>query len=68
MVLVNLGFHTRKNLIENFPKFGRAPSKIIASPVLGQKSLRGAILLAFLGLPRFSGRLWLTLYIALYGY
>jgi hypothetical protein len=40
MVLVNLGFHTRKNLSENNPQFGHAFSKIFSSPVLGRKSLK----------------------------
>jgi len=51
MVLVNLGFHTRKNLFEHFPQFERASSKIFASPVLGRKRLRNAKLLAFPGRP-----------------
>jgi hypothetical protein len=51
MVLVNLGFHTRKNFFEHFPQFERAPSKFFASPVIGRKSLRGAKLLAFPGSP-----------------
>jgi hypothetical protein len=40
MVSVNSGFHTRKNFSENFPQFWHTPSKRLASPILGQKSLK----------------------------
>jgi hypothetical protein len=39
-VSVNLGFHTRKNFSENYPQFWHTPSKTLASPILGQKSLK----------------------------
>jgi hypothetical protein len=31
--------HTRKNLSENYPQSRHAPSKSLASPILGQKGL-----------------------------
>jgi len=40
MVLVNSGFHTRKNFSEKYLQCGHAPSKVFASPVLGRKILR----------------------------
>jgi hypothetical protein len=42
MLLLNSGFHTRKNFSEYYPKFGYAASKIFASPVVGRKSLKNA--------------------------
>jgi hypothetical protein len=40
MVLVNSGFHTRKNVSEIYPKLWHASAKMFASPVLGRKSLK----------------------------
>jgi len=51
MVLVNLGFHTRKNFFENFPQFERAPSKIFVSPVLGRKSFKEGQIISLPGTP-----------------
>jgi len=64
MVLVSSGFHTQKNLSENYPQFGHALSKSFAGPVLCRKSLRISVwrdakLLACPGRPPVSGRLCL---------
>ena len=37
MELVNSGFHTRKNFLENYLQFEHVPSKRFASPILGWK-------------------------------
>ena len=50
MVLVNSGFHMRKNFFENYPPFGHAPSRRFASPVLNWE------LLACSASPHVSGR------------
>jgi hypothetical protein len=44
MSLVNTGFHMRKNVFENYPYLGHAPTKIFASRIFGQtfQSARGA--------------------------
>ena len=36
-VLVNTRFHTQNNFSGNYPQFEKAPSKMLASPVLGRK-------------------------------
>jgi hypothetical protein len=36
MGLANSGFHTQNNLSENNPRFGRAPSELFASHILGR--------------------------------
>jgi hypothetical protein len=40
MVLVNSGFHTRKNVSKNCPQFGHAPWKDFASPAQGWKKFK----------------------------
>jgi len=40
VVLVNSGFHLRRDFSENYLQFGHAPSKRLASSVLGRKKLR----------------------------
>jgi hypothetical protein len=54
IVLVNSGFRTRKNSFENYTQFGHALSKMFASAVLGQKSLKsnGFKGRQIIGLPR----------------
>jgi hypothetical protein len=44
MVLINSDFHTRNNLSENIPQYGRAPSELFASPIFGRKSLKNVSL------------------------
>ena len=39
-------FHKRKNFSENCLKFGQAPSKMFASPVIGRESWKNVSLLA----------------------
>ena len=65
-MLVNSGFHTRKNFFESYPQFGHAPSEIFASPVLGRTRLKNV---GFKGAPNYqsargrphvSGRLGVT--------
>ena len=59
MVLVNSGFHTRKNF-NNYPKFWHAYSEMFASPAVDRKCLekksvwRGATLLACPGRPCYQ--------------
>jgi len=43
-VLLNAGFHARKNISENYPQFRHAPSEIFASLVIGRKFLSGIVL------------------------
>jgi len=50
LVLVNSGFHTRNNFTENYSKFGHAPSRTFASPVLGRKFLKEY---RFVGAPNY---------------
>jgi len=40
MVLLNSGVQKRNNLSENNPRFGHAPAKRFASPVLGRKKVQ----------------------------
>lgn len=40
VVLVYSGFHMRRDFPENYLQFGHAPSKSLASSVLGRKKLK----------------------------
>jgi len=40
----NSGYHTAKTFSENYPLFDHAPSKMVASAVLGWRSLKNVIL------------------------
>ena len=40
MVLINAGFHTRKNFSENYPQFGHTPSKYSPALSYADKNLK----------------------------
>jgi hypothetical protein len=66
VVLVHSGFHTHKNLSENYPQFGHAPSEGFDGPVLDRKSsknigFKGRQIISMPGTPTCLGPLPLAM-------